>query len=99
MRRLLVLTVAAATLAAAVPAAAQVITRDGPRVTVTPRAVVTPARPAQSYALDPVFAAPWEASYYEGVTGFQRYPLPDPLYVPGQRGLKIDFRAPDALMR
>lgn len=96
--------VVALSLVVAAPAFAQEDPNlPGVRVTITKRSYLDPGRvqpPRYSsyYDTNPNYTSPMRWTTYEGVLGFQRYPLPDPYTLPGQRALMVDFRAPDFLM-
>jgi hypothetical protein len=73
----------------------------GVRVTITPRSYLdpgnrVPARSARYYAKSNLYGNTFLSSNYNGVIGFERYPLADPLDLPYSGGQYV-IRAPDRI--
>ena len=97
----------AALIAPAVVAATPVAAQEdrnlpGVRVTIQKRSYLDPGnvvrpRSAADYRSDARYLGPIDSPIYQGVMGFQDYPLPEPGYLRGARPLVVDFRAPPGL--
>lgn len=104
--RSIIMAAAAAIIAgtAAVPAVQAQEDPDlpGVRVTIQKRSyldagrVVRP-RAAADYSGSVLYSSPFQSSNYNGIAGFQSFPLPDAGYIPGAQPIEVDFRAPASM--
>jgi len=104
MRKLSLVLAGLVAFAAAAPALAREDPNlPGVNITITKRSYldpgpVVPQRSWAWYAQSNLYGNTFDAPAYEGVVGFRRYPLPEPLYIPGAEPITVDFQAPPGLV-